>query len=305
MSPSSQSVGNMLVKLRREGLERPESSGTASARICAARLGPGRPGARRSAAGGGRSRGSSAWARTGAPSRPRVMRIPIARPATCGVQRHPARARASRSASPFLPQVGREVDLREVEASRPAGLAPAPPSSRAPRDRAWSAATWNTPWPTPRRARGRSRTARPRRRRCPGDGLAVDRACGASVREVEKPERARAERLAHEARHGRDVVGVGGLVASRRARPSRRRARRRAGPGRRRRSRRRGSSASRYSGKDSQPQRMPSARAEPGMSSTPSMSPMSQSRCAGSRRGEADAAVAHDDRGDTVPRRRA
>ncbi len=42
------------------------------------------------------------------------------------------------------------------------------------------------------------------------------------------------------------------------------------------------SRASRYSGKVSHSQRMPSCRAVPGMSSTPSMSSISQSRLAGS-----------------------
>ena len=64
------------------------------------------------------------------------------------------------------------------------------------------------------------------------------------------------------------------------------------------------SSASRYSGKVSQPHVMPSVSAVPGMSSTPSMSSMSQSCLARAHRREADAAVAHDHRGDAVPARR-
>ena len=44
---------------------------------------------------------------------------------------------------------------------------------------------------------------------------------------------------------------------------------------------RRGSSASRYSGKVSHDQSMPSARAVPGMSSTPSISPISHSWLSG------------------------
>ena len=49
---------------------------------------------------------------------------------------------------------------------------------------------------------------------------------------------------------------------------------------------------------------MPSASAVPGMSSTPSISWMSQLLAARAHRREADAAVAHDDRGDAVPARR-
>ena len=64
------------------------------------------------------------------------------------------------------------------------------------------------------------------------------------------------------------------------------------------------STASRYSGKDSHSQVSPSARAVPGMSSTPSSSPMSQSWRSGARGREADAAVAHRDRRHPVERGR-
>ena len=73
---------------------------------------------------------------------------------------------------------------------------------------------------------------------------------------------------------------------ARRARPSRRCARRRGAHGSRRRRERARSSASRYSGKVSQSQSMPSESAAPGMSSTPSISSISiscWSGCAGAK----------------------
>ena len=57
---------------------------------------------------------------------------------------------------------------------------------------------------------------------------------------------------------------------------------------------------SRYSGKLSQPQVMPSVSAVPGMSSTPSISSISHSSLPGPHRRESDAAVAGDDGGDAV-----
>ena len=64
------------------------------------------------------------------------------------------------------------------------------------------------------------------------------------------------------------------------------------------------SSASRYSGNVSQSQRIPSASALPGMSSTPSISSMSHSRRSAAHGREADAAVAEDRGGHAVPARR-
>ena len=64
------------------------------------------------------------------------------------------------------------------------------------------------------------------------------------------------------------------------------------------------SSASRYSPKLCHAQSRPSCSAVPGMSSTPSISSMRRSRSAGRTGREADAAVAHHDGGDAVPRRR-
>ena len=64
------------------------------------------------------------------------------------------------------------------------------------------------------------------------------------------------------------------------------------------------SSASRYSGNVSQSHVSPSASAVPGMSSTPSSSPMSQSWRSARAGAKPDAAVAHRDRGDAVQRRR-
>ena len=63
------------------------------------------------------------------------------------------------------------------------------------------------------------------------------------------------------------------------------------------------SSASRYSGNDSQRKSMPSWSAVPGMSSTPSISSIRNDSLAGAHRREADAAVAHHERGDAVPGR--
>ncbi len=60
--------------------------------------------------------------------------------------------------------------------------------------------------------------------------------------------------------------------------------------------------ASRYSGNDSHCQSIPSASAVPGMSSTPSISPMSQFPPCGAHRRETNAAVAHDHSGDAVQR---
>ena len=64
------------------------------------------------------------------------------------------------------------------------------------------------------------------------------------------------------------------------------------------------SSASRYSGKVSQSHRIASRSDAPGMSSTPSISPMSQSWRSGAAGAKPDAAVAHDHGGDAVPDRR-
>ena len=57
-------------------------------------------------------------------------------------------------------------------------------------------------------------------------------------------------------------------------------------------------------GRSPTPHWMPADRAAPGMSSTPSIRPMSHSCAVGRARGEADAAVAHHDGGDAVPARR-
>ncbi len=59
-----------------------------------------------------------------------------------------------------------------------------------------------------------------------------------------------------------------------------------------------------YSGKLSHSQTMPSVMAAPGMSSTPSIKPISQSCLFGIRRREAHAAIAHHQGGDAVPARR-
>ena len=91
----------------------------------------------------------------------------------------------------------------------------------------------------------------------------------------------------------------------RRARPSRRRAPRRAGPARRRRARAGCGRARRGTRRPSpSPTGSPRAATAPGMPSTPSISPMSQSWRSGGGGREADAAVAHDHGGDAVPDRR-
>ncbi len=137
----------------------------------------------------------------------------------------------------------------------------------------------------------------------PGTGSPSTAVCsdGARGREAE---RAGLDAARTTSRHRGDVLGGGGLVARaplahdvgahravRHLRGDVERARHRV-------------EASRYSGKVSQPQVMPSASAVPGMSSTPSISWISQSSRLGPHRREADPAVAHHDGGHAVPGRR-
>ena len=125
-----------------------------------------------------------------------------------------------------------------------------------------------------RRARGRCRRARPRRRSVPGTGSPSIARC-TIVRDVEKPSAPASIALAHDRRHLRRCRRAWPARSSRRARPSRRRAPRRAAPACRRRARSGRARARRGTrGSVSQPQRMPSASAVPGMSSTPSISPI-------------------------------
>ena len=137
-----------------------------------------------------------------------------------------------------------------------------------------------------------------------GHGLAVDGPVGegAAGREAE---RAGLDALLHDGGHGLDVVGGGRLVARaalahhvaahRAVRHLRAEVHHVRRAGRARRGTR---------GSVSQPHWMPAVSAAPGMSSTPSISPMSHSWRSGGHRREADAAVAHHDGGDAVPARR-
>ena len=107
--------------------------------------------------------------------------------------------------------------------------------------------------------------------------LAVDGAVGQRARGREA-ERAGADPLAHDGRPSPRCRPAWRARCGHPARPSRRPAPGRGAPGPRCRGRRRRASrASRYSGNDSQPHWMPSLSAAPGMSSTPSISPMSHS----------------------------
>ena len=138
----------------------------------------------------------------------------------------------------------------------------------------------------------------------PGTSRPSTALCSSS-RLAPTPDRAGVDALGDEVGHAPDVVVGGGLRWPRRAPPSRRRAPRRAAPARRRRARagcgraRRGTRAT-----DCQSHRIASRSEAPGMPSTPSMRPMSQSWRSGGGGREADAAVAHDDGGDAVPDRR-
>ena len=113
-----------------------------------------------------------------------------------------------------------------------------------------------------------------------------------------KAGRAGLQRLAHQRAHGGDVLGRGGWRRPARARPSPPCAPGRAAPAP-------GSpgcaacasSASMYCGKLSQSKRTPSASATPGMSSTPSIRSIRSACLALAQRREADAAVAHHQRG--------
>ena len=124
-----------------------------------------------------------------------------------------------------------------------------------------------------------------------------------AVRPVENPSAPARARHGRCARHRGEIVGGGvvlGPVAHdvRRARPrGQLRADVEGARGMR-------SSASRYSPNDSHPHWMPSASAEPGMSSTPSISSIELLVAIGRNRREADAAVAEDRGGHAVPARR-
>ena len=164
-------------------------------------------------------------------------------------------------------------------------------------------ASSNTARPPCGHAPGRCRTARPRRRTCPAPARRPSARCP-SVREVEKPSAPASIASCTIARHGGDVVGGGRLVRARRARPSRTRAPRRGRPAcrcrcanvRPRRARRgtRGTSPSSTS--------MPSASAVPGMSSTPSIRPMSHSSAPGRTGANPTPQLPGDDGGDAVAR---
>ena len=137
-----------------------------------------------------------------------------------------------------------------------------------------------------------------------GHRLAVDGHVRDRARRREA-ERAGVDALAHDRGHRLDVVGGRGLVAARRARPSRSRAPRRAAPACRRRApSARGRPRRGTRGRSPSPTGCRPTSAAPGMSSTPSISPMSQSCRSGAHRREADAAVAHHDGGHAVPARR-
>ncbi len=134
-----------------------------------------------------------------------------------------------------------------------------------------------------------------------GHRLAVDGAVGerAAGREAEGPG---LDARPDDGGHGLDVLGRGGLVAWRRARPSRSPARRRAGPACRGPSRATvGSRASRNSGKLSQLHSMPAERAAPGMSSTPSIRPMSHSCRSAATGAKPTPQLPITDGGDAVP----
>ena len=145
-------------------------------------------------------------------------------------------------------------------------------------------------------ARRRCRSSSPRWPPSAGRLRARRRCGGCRCAPVVKPAAPASSASRSERAHRGDVVVGGGLAARPRARPSRTRAAGRAAPARRSRSRaasRRARPCTRRS--VSQPQRMPSASAAPGMSSTPSISSIRPSSRPGPHRREADAAVAHHD----------
>ena len=243
---------------------------------------------------GGRS-GARAAGRAGGPrpaggsARPR--RTPRSRGrASSSTGRDRGRAGAGRR-SPGVPSRSESRRIQSISFSDAARSSPITPAG----------ASSNTPAPASPQRATHARRARPRRRTCPGTGSPSIARC-AIVRDVETPSAPASMPSRTIAGHRRDVVGRSPARCAPRAHPSRSRAPRRAAPACRCRcasgcvSRK-----SRNSGNVSQPQRMPSDSAAPGMSSTPSMSPMSHSCSVGLRRREADAAVAHDDGRDAVP----
>ena len=207
---------------------------------------------------GGRGAGSSA---APPPAARAARRAPAARSAASSSRRHWS---GSASFCSSAKVTGRPVAARDLLHPRRA-RAPRASGRRPARARRGPA----------RRAPGRCRAARRPRRTCPGTG-SPSIARWSSVRDVVKPSAPAAIPRAR-SRPSRRCRRPSPARSSRRARPSRRRARRRAAPARPT-SIARGmrSSASRYSGKRSHAQRMPSASAVPGMSSTPSISPISQ-----------------------------
>ena len=206
------------------------------------------------------------------------------RPWTCGRTATPVGGRPAGEVEQLAPLVGVGVVLEQGERDRPAdrratagaSSRPRARGRRGPRRATPAGASSNTPVPsspsTAPMPNSSSSAAN-----VPGHRLAVDGPVGDGARRRE-PERAGRDAVAHDGGHRLDVRRAWRARCARRARPSRRPAPRRAGPGCRRRRRAAWASrASRYSGKVSQPQRMPSDRAAPGMSSTPSISPISQS----------------------------
>ena len=277
--------------------------GRAARRGWAART-SGRAARERSPSAGGRSpRGRSGGRGTdGRCSPSRAAGPPAAAPpaASDGRRRRAPLADAQQPA----PLVGVGVALQAGEAS-PADLARRrshPAELARPARFARSDATSNTPWPTSPSARPMPNSSSSAAD-VPGTGSPSIARC-TIVREVEKPSApasSASRTIAPSPRSSSGVAGsflraalahhVGAHRAVRHLRADVDRARGR-------------SSASRYSGKVSHPQRMPSASAVPGMSSTPSISPIRKSCCRRAHRREADAAVAHHDRGDAVPARR-
>ena len=169
----------------------------------------------------------------------------------------------------------------------------------------------------PRRRRRPARARRPRYRarraqlpmpkssssaaKVPGTG-SPSMARWAMVREVEKPSAPAATASFTSCLHAPRCPRVWPARCGRRARPSRRRGRRRGRSG----CRRRPSTCavrrlSRYSGKVSHSHSIPSESAVPGMSSTPSISPISHSCRSGSAGCEADPAVTGHQGGHAVP----
>ena len=231
--------------------------------------------------------------------------MPIDRPATWATMSRPSASGLLEQAEHLAPHLGVLVGLVEVHAHRPAR----PPSEV------------GHPRPLVQRDAGvigrelEHAVAGAGERIADGQQLVGCRVGArhqlAVLRSVQRgaargePQRAGAQRLLHELGHPDGVVGRWRARWRRPARPSRRP---RSGPwaiwaptsstlGCR-------STASRYSGKLVHSHVMPSVMAEPGMSSTPSMSSISHSCRSSAAGAKPDAAVAHHDGGDAVPRAR-